>query len=76
MDQGVHNFLVHTGRVPGRLVANTEGPVLTVGVMAPSDAVALLNDRAEELRVIHQYDRHPALAAPLEELTHAQLERR
>jgi hypothetical protein len=61
MDQGVHNYVVHTGRAAGRLVANSEGPVLTLGIMSDTDAEELLARRTEEARVVHQYDRHPAL---------------
>ena len=66
MDQGVHNYIVHKGLVSrGRLVANTEGPVLTVGIMSPADACAALDERGHQIHVVHQYDRHPQVAQTL-----------
>lgn len=63
MDQGVHNYVLHKGFVPNsRIVPNRHGPVLTVGLMTPDDAVAAVRERRGELRVVHQYDRHPELA--------------
>jgi hypothetical protein len=60
MDQGVHNFVVHSALVPhAHVVPNREGPVLTMGLMAAEDAVPILRERAPELKVVHQYDRHP-----------------
>jgi hypothetical protein len=61
MDQGVHNYLVHTGRVEGRLVTNAEGPVLTLAIMSDEAAVELVRRRAGDARMLHQYDRHPAV---------------
>jgi hypothetical protein len=62
-DQGVHNYVVHKGLVPcARLVANREAPVLTVGLMVESEAAELLGQRAEAVKVVHQYDRHPKLS--------------
>jgi hypothetical protein len=67
-DQGVVNVLVHGGRVPGVVLhAYEEAAVLHLG-NAPADAVRLsaagevLNDRGAVAALVHQYDRHPALA--------------
>jgi hypothetical protein len=69
MDQGVHNYVLHKGLVPrARLVSNADGPVLTVGGMRAPEAVAALRERAPELRVVHQYDRHPQVAEAIASL--------
>jgi hypothetical protein len=65
IDQGVHNYVVHTGRVPGTLVANETGPVLTVGLMSDAAASTALRARKDELTLVHQYDRHRSLGALL-----------
>ena len=71
VDQGVHNYLVHKGLVPNaRLVGNREGAVLTVGLMSEAEAAAALEERAHEIRVVHQYDRHPHLLDVLSSLSH------
>jgi len=67
IDQGIHNYVVHTDRVRGRLVPNSEGPVLTVGIMDGAAAADLLRRRAAEIRVVHQYDRHPEVTKAIEE---------
>jgi hypothetical protein len=69
MDQGVHNHLLHTGRIArAALVPNADGPVLTVGLMLREDALAALEGGSPQLAVVHQYDRHPDVAARLEKL--------
>jgi hypothetical protein len=66
IDQGVHNYVVHKGLVPrGRIAGNDAGPVLTLGIMSAEDATRILHARAEEVNVVHQYDRHPELAHEL-----------
>jgi hypothetical protein len=66
IDQGVHNYLLHNDLVQhARMVPNARGPVLTVGTMSGPAAVELLRSRRSEAKIIHQYDRHPALAAEL-----------
>jgi hypothetical protein len=66
IDQGVHNYVIHKGLVPrARLVTNTDGPVLTVGLMSAEQATTLLRRREGEVSVVHQYDRHPELAQRL-----------
>jgi hypothetical protein len=68
MDQGVHNYILHKGLVPqARLLGNVDGPVLTVGLMDPDSALALFRRRRPEVKVVHQYDRQPQLAAALTE---------
>jgi Nucleotide-diphospho-sugar transferase len=72
MDQGVHNYVVHKGLVPrARVVANTEGPVLTLGLMSPGEAATALRERAHQVNVVHQYDRHPEIAHTLARLIDA-----
>jgi hypothetical protein len=62
IDQGVHNFVVHSGLIPdARLVPNREGPVLTVGKMSATQAMEALSEHQNDVNVVHQYDRHPEL---------------
>jgi hypothetical protein len=69
-DQGVHNYVVHNGLVPrARVVANRAGAVLTVGLMAPDQAVSALRERIGEVKVVHQYDRHPEVREILSSVT-------
>lgn len=66
IDQGVHNYLLHTGRLANvRLLASGNGPVLTIGIMAKTDAAELVHARIGDANVIHQYDRHPELTETL-----------
>jgi hypothetical protein len=66
-DQGAHNVLLHTGRLPGvRLHANETGPVLTLGHLTldevRTDGRGLVYNAAGGVpAVVHQYDRIPAL---------------
>jgi hypothetical protein len=61
LDQAVHNYVLHSKRVPSALlVPNGNGTVATLGIM-PTDEVRPLLGAA----VLHQYDRHPELAASL-----------
>lgn len=61
IDQAVHNYVLQRGLVPNaQLIANGEGPVLTLGIV-PRDEVGTSVSAA----IVHQYDRHPALAAAL-----------
>jgi hypothetical protein len=67
-DQGVHNYLVHTGALRDVVhYENWQGPVLTLGAVASQDICVagdgLLRTRAGEvINVLHQYDRQAALA--------------
>jgi hypothetical protein len=67
-DQGVVNRLCHAGRVPAlTLHAYAAARVLHLG-NAPAGAVArdargeVVNEAGEVAALVHQYDRHPALA--------------
>jgi hypothetical protein len=61
LDQAVHNYLLHSKRVPSALlVPNGNGTVATLGI-TPADEVGPLLGAA----VLHQYDRHPELSASL-----------
>ena len=67
-DQGVHNYLIHTGRMEDVVCyRNWMGPVLTLGAVATSDirmsADGILRNLDGEIaNVIHQYDRQPTIA--------------
>jgi hypothetical protein len=61
LDQAVHNYVLHNRLVPGvRLVPNGAHVVATLGTVPLEDLPAL-----QEAAVLHQYDRHPTLAAAL-----------
>ena len=61
LDQAVHNYVIHKGLVPDvRLVSNGSPLVATLGTVPPEDV-----GRYQGTAVLHQYDRHPALAATL-----------
>lgn len=64
-DQGVHNWLLRTGRLPlATLVANGSGRVLTMGAMRSYETSSegyVLNSDGSVPAVLHQYDRHKEL---------------
>ena len=63
LDQAVHNYVLHSERVPSaRLVPNGAGIVATLGIVPAEDVGPLLG-----AAVLHQYDRHPSLSASLRE---------
>lgn len=66
-DQGVHNALIQTGRLPSaQLIPNQTGRVLTLGRMGTfrtNDDGLLLNADDSIPAVLHQWDRHASLAA-------------
>lgn len=71
VDQGVHNWLYWNERLPGfDAVENFAGPVLTMHGL-PASALTtnsqgeIVDREARAIPVLHQYDRHPAFAAPL-----------
>ena len=68
-DQGVHNALVQTGRLPSaQLIPNQTGRVLTLGRMETfrtNDDGFLLNADGSIPAVLHQWDRHASLVADL-----------
>jgi hypothetical protein len=63
-DQGIHNHLIHTGKVKATLHDNT-GPVLTLAQTRGEprlDATGrVLNEAGEPAYLVHQYDRKPQL---------------
>jgi hypothetical protein len=74
-DQGVHNGLIQTGRLPfARLIPNEQGRVLTLGQMkAPriDNEGVLRNADGGVPAVVHQWDRHPELVVRLRALRSA-----
>jgi hypothetical protein len=61
LDQAVHNYILHRGLVPkASLIPNGNGAVATLGIVPREDVHGLL-----DAPVLHQYDRHPALAETL-----------
>jgi hypothetical protein len=66
VDQGVHNYVVHTGLAGDIAFAgNDRGPVATLAAVPKADVEAALPDGYAHVNVIHQYDRHPLLAEML-----------
>jgi hypothetical protein len=66
-DQGVHNYLLRTGKFPGSSIkSNGQGRVLTMGRMQEP---AVTNGRVDlngfVPPVLHQYDRFPMMAGQL-----------
>lgn len=65
-DQGIHNYLIYTHKINNlRLFDNESGPVLTMHFMDEyrvNDQGLVCNEQGRAVNVIHQYDRHPALA--------------
>lgn len=67
IDQGVHNYLLHTGQFTNVAVfPNETGPVLTMGYMAPeavrcTDGGIVLNAAGAAPNVVHQYNHHPVV---------------
>lgn len=64
-DQGVHNFLVHTGGLDNLTLFDNEGPILTLAQTRGEPAVDargdVLNRAGRVPRLVHQYDRKPSL---------------
>lgn len=64
-DQGVHNYLLWTGRFPdAEICENGAGPVLTMQAVPPAELRTDANGRILDAEgrvapVLHQYDRHP-----------------
>lgn len=70
-DQGVHNHLLHTGRLPGAVATDNAGPILTLAYKREDPALdaagLILDDAGRPARIVHQYDRKPALFALVRE---------
>jgi hypothetical protein len=59
-DQGIHNWLIHTGNLPCNLHVNEDSPVYTVGYV-PGIFVrnhVVYNRKGIAPIVVHQFDRH------------------
>ena len=69
-DQGIHNFLLHSGAFPDAvLVPNGSGRVATLGMQADialDEAGDVINADNTVPAVVHQYDRHGWLARHVE----------
>jgi len=66
-DQGIHNYLIYSGRVTVELTDNRTGLIATLHHEIPcnieTDAEAgVVAVRGRQPAIIHQYDRHPSLA--------------
>ncbi|MBG0790455.1 MAG: hypothetical protein H0S80_08180 [Desulfovibrionaceae bacterium] len=63
-DQGIHNYLIHTGRVAAALHDN-DGPVLTLAQTRGEPRMdadgRVLNEAGRPAHIVHQYDRKPSL---------------
>lgn len=64
-DQGVHNRLLHGGRLPKVTLHDNAGPILTLGYKETPPATDargdILNDAGIPAVMVHQYDRMPEL---------------
>jgi len=64
-DQGVHNLLVHTGRITDVTLHDNAGPILTLAQTRGAPRVdaegRVLNEAGIPAHLVHQYDRKPAL---------------
>jgi hypothetical protein len=66
IDQGVHNYVLYKGLVPGaRLVRNGDGPVYTVGLVPHAEIDAALEAGGLDSNVVHQYPHHARLRETL-----------
>ena len=71
-DQGIHNYLIHTGRINLHLTDNRTGIIATLHYENPSniqtDATAgVVTVQGKAPAIIHQYDRHRNLVAFVKE---------
>jgi hypothetical protein len=73
LDQGVHNFLLNTGRLPpAQLAENGKGPFATMhgedlAVFRRDERKRILNQDGSVVPIVHQFDRIPGLGAELAE---------
>jgi hypothetical protein len=62
IDQGVHNYVLHTGRVPRfTVVSNWTGPVLTLALVPPEEVASAARNGRLNANVLHQYNHHAIL---------------
>jgi hypothetical protein len=62
-DQGIHNYLIHTGQVITELTNNRDGVIATLHYEHPSNIqidhrLGLVKVRGRAPAIVHQYDRH------------------
>lgn len=67
-DQGIHNYLIYSGRVHFDLTNNRDGIIATLHYENPSniqthDQSGVVTVQGKAPAIIHQYDRHRSLAA-------------
>lgn len=71
VDQAVHNYLLRTDALPpARCYGNEDGPFLTLNYVDPdalrfNDDDQVVQEDGAIVPIVHQYDRHPALAERL-----------
>jgi hypothetical protein len=72
VDQGVHNYLIQTGRfAPVAYFDNAGGPIMTLGYKSAAslrrdDQHRVLTDSGDLAHTLHQFDRHPELEQHLQ----------
>jgi hypothetical protein len=71
-DQGIHNYLIYSGRVNLELTDNRTGIIATLHYENPSNiqmdaAAGVVTLHGKSPAIIHQYDRHPDLVAFVKE---------
>lgn len=64
-DQGVHNMLIHAGKLAHVTLHDNSGPILTLAQTKDEPRVdadgLVLNEADEPVHMVHQYDRKPNL---------------
>lgn len=66
IDQGIHNYLIGTGRISIETVDNTSGLIATLGyeksfAISQDQSTGLIRVYDKYPAIVHQYDRHSAL---------------
>ena len=66
LEQGTHNVIIRKGLIDCNVVENNRGPVLTMGLMRPSDihfddGGSIVNESGKKIAILHQFDRHPEI---------------
>ena len=67
LDQGIHNYLLHTGSLPrANIYADDAGPVSTISAFKPGKSIKIESGKViglhgKIINMVHQYDRCDAL---------------
>ncbi len=67
LDQGIHNYLLHTGQIENATVFHDdEGPVSTISFFKPKKSIRIRNgivigSKGQTVNIVHQFDRSDRL---------------